>query len=187
LLFLTMVDRGSIQHMIDSRLIKICVRFGLVAGVLTSVLMIILFYIGKHPFLIAPFLDFRILIFGVFIFFSLKEFRDYYQEGLLYFWQALPGSLVVVLVASLAGSAGLYFFGLVEPGFLQRYIQEMMAYLKTFPPENIEQIGKETYERNLNGLPATNLADLVKTYFFQGTIIGFFISIILSVILRRTT
>ena len=168
-------------------LVRVCLRYGVVAGVLTVILMVIMFYLGRHPFLIAPFLDFRILIFGVFLFFSLKEFRDYYQGGVLYFWQGLVGSFIVIVLALVIGSSGLYLFGKFEPQFLDRYISEMTLYLKSFPKENIEQIGKDIYERNLSLLPATNLADLVMTYFVQGIVIGSFVSIILSVIMRKTT
>lgn len=171
----------------SSALFRICVRYGLVAGLLTAVLMILLFYIGHHPFLIAPFLDFRIALFGIFIFFSLKEFRDFVQEGILYFWQGLIGSFVVVLLAATVSAIGLYVFGSLEPRFITDYITEMTAYLKTFPPEKIEQLGKDIYERNLSLLQTTNISELVVTYFAQGMVIGLFISLILSVILRKTT
>jgi hypothetical protein len=165
---------------------RVCIRYGIVAGVLSATLLIILYYTGKHPFMISPFLDFRIFIFGVFIFFSLREFRDVHQGGLLYFWQALFGSFIVVMISALISCAGMYIFGSVEEGFLASYIQGMTDYLKTFPPEEVERIGKDIYERNLLALPSTNIATLVITHFAQGMMIGFFVSIILSVILRKT-
>jgi uncharacterized membrane-anchored protein YitT (DUF2179 family) len=168
-----------------SPLVKICARYAGVAGVLTFVLLLILFYTGHHPMLVAPFLDFRILLFGIFIVFALKEFRDYYQQGVLYFWQGLLGSLFMVLVSSAIASAGFWIFGAFEPTFVGSYVEQMTAYLKTFPKEDIERIGKDIYERNLEQLPATNISKLVITYFFQGIAIGFFVSIILSVIMRR--
>lgn len=167
-------------------LVKVCVRYGAVAGVLSVILLIILYYSGRNPMLIAPFLDFRIFVLGIFIFFSLKEFRDAYQGGLLYFWQGLFGSFVVVVLSSTISSAGLYIFGSLEKNFVTSYIQGMTAYLKTFPAEEIERIGKEIYERNLEDLPSTNISTLVQTHFVQGIMIGFFVSLILSVILRRT-
>ena len=85
-------------------LVKVCVRYGAVAGVLSVILLIILYYSGRNPMLIAPFLDFRIFVLGIFIFFSLKEFRDAYQGGLLYFWQGLFGSFVVVVLSSTISS-----------------------------------------------------------------------------------
>lgn len=162
------------------------VRYGLVGGLLAVILLILLFYAGRNPFLIAPYLDFRIFLFGIFIFFTLKEFRDIHQGGVLYFWQGLFGSFIVVLITSVLGGGGLYVFGTYEPEFVNSYIREMTLYLKTFAPEDIERIGKDIYERNLNDLPATNISKLVITHFAQGMMIGFFVSIILSVVLRKT-
>lgn len=171
-----------------SALLRVSIRNGLIAGLLSAVVLVVLYYIGRHPFLIAPFFDFRILLFGVFIFFSLKEFRDFHQDGLLYFWQGLFGSFIVVVVASSIAGLGLWIFGTLELDFVPDYVREMTAYLQKFTDEDLERarIGKETYERNLAELPATNITTLVITHFAQGMMIGFFISLILSVILRKT-
>ncbi len=171
-----------------STLLRVSIRNGLIAGLLSAVVLVVLYYIGRHPFLIAPFFDFRILLFGVFIFFSLKEFRDFHQDGLLYFWQGLFGSFIVVVVASSIAGLGLWIFGTLELDFVPDYVREMTAYLQKFTDEDLERarIGKETYERNLAELPATNITTLVITHFAQGMMIGFFISLILSVILRKT-
>jgi hypothetical protein len=135
--------------------------------------------------MISPFLDFRVMLFGIFIFFSLKELRDYYQEGALYFWQGMIGGGIIVFIATIVSSVGLLIFGSLEGAFVSDYIKQMMDYLRTFPKEDIERIGKAVYDQNLELLPATDIKDLVVTYFGQGITIGFFVSIILSVILRR--
>src|SRR5690606_12017321 len=106
--------------------------------------------------------------------------------GTLYFWQGLFGSFVVVLVSSWIGAGGLWLFGTFEPAFVETYIEQMLVKLKEFPAEEIERIGKETFERNLEQLPATNISKLVITHFAQGILIGLPVSLILSVILRRT-
>jgi hypothetical protein len=170
-----------------SPLLSISLRNGVVAGLLACGLFIAMYYIGHHPFLVSPFLDFRILLFGIFIFFTLKEFRDYHQRGLLYFWQGLIGSVLVVATASALAALGLWIFGNLEAGFVTSYVKGMTEYLKTFSEEDIQRIGKDIYERNLTMLPATNITALVETYLAQGFVIGFFVSIILSVILRRIT
>jgi hypothetical protein len=166
-------------------LLKVSARYGAGAGILASILLAVLYYLGPHPLLTSPFLDFRILLFGIFIFFTLKEIRDYYQAGVLYFWQAMLGGLMVIFIATTITSFFLLLFGRWEKEFLDGYITQITAYVKSFPKEDIERIGKEIYERNLKALPATNIFDLAQTYFAQGLIIGFFVNIILSVILRR--
>jgi hypothetical protein len=171
--------------MIKSPLVSISIRNGVIAGVLATVLLVIMFYFGQHPMLISPFLDFRVLLFGVLIFFNLKEFRDYHQGGVLYFWQGMIGCFILMLIAATISTLLLLAFMMIENNFLASYIPQMTEYLKSFSPEDIERIGKELYERNLEELPSTNPKQLAGKYFVQSVIIGFFVSIILSVILRK--
>jgi hypothetical protein len=168
-----------------SPLFRNAVRYGLIAGALSFVLLIGLYYLGRHPLMIAPFLDFRILLLGVFIFFCMKEVRDYYQQGELYFWQGMTGGGVLVLIANTIGALGLMLFGKIEKDFVSSYITLMTAYLKTFSKEDIERIGKTVFDSNISQLPATNVSVLAATYFAQGLAIGFFVTIIVSVIVRR--
>jgi len=169
----------------QSPLLKISARNGAIAGILSIILGIVLFYIGRHPLLVAPYLDFRIFLFGIFIFFTLKEFRDVHQGGELYFWQGIIGAGIVVFIASTLAAVGLHVFAMVEPDFVSEYVAKTIEYLKTFPEEEVKRIGKELFERNLAELPTTNAISLSGKYFFQGMFIGFFVSVILSVILRK--
>ncbi len=169
----------------SSTLFKISARYGAVSGILAFILLIIQYYLGRHPMLVSPLLDFRVLLFGIFIFFALREFRDFIQEGFLSFAQGMFGALMVVFFSSIITSIMLVAFGKWENGFVNLFITQSIDYLKTFPKEDIERIGKEIYQRNLDALPATNITSLASTYFVQGSVIGFFVSIIVSVILRR--
>jgi hypothetical protein len=164
---------------------KLSVRYGAAAGILAFILLLVMYFVGPHPLLTSPFLDFRILLFGIFIFFTLKEFRDYYYNGILYFWQAMLGGCTVILTATFVTSLLLWLFGIWDNSFVDSYIVQVTTYLKSFPQGDIDRIGKEIYDRNLKALPATNIFDLIQTYFMQGIVIGFFVNIILSVILRR--
>ena len=134
--------------------------------------------------LIPVYLDFRIFIFGVFIFFTLKELRDFHYAGILYFWQGLLSSLMFTFVFALLSSLCIALFVVLEPQFLESYIARSIEQLRSLPPDIIERIGKDVYDRNLELLPATNGLDLSFLYFMQSFMISFFISIILSVILR---
>lgn len=155
------------------------------AGVLAVVLMIAMYYMGHHPLMVSPFFDFRILLFGVFIFFSLREFREEHQQGALYFWQGMVGSFILVVVAGTLASLLLLVFCSLESEFVSSYVSAMTEYLKTFPAEDIERIGKDVYQRNLEQLPTTNAKQIAGLHFMQSVMIGLFVSIILSVILRK--
>lgn len=161
-------------------------RYGAVAGGLSGILAILMYLIGRHPFLIAPYLDFRIMLFGVFLYFSLREFRDSQQGGILFFTQGIFGGFVLILVASVSGALVLYVFSLIVPDFVTEYIEGMRAYLATFDAESIKRIGQAEFDRNLKQLGATNGQQLAVTYFGQGMLIGLVVNIIIAVITRKT-
>ena len=168
-----------------SPLVTIGARYGAIAAFLSISLMITMYYMGRHPLLVAPFMDFRIILYGIFIFFTLKEYREVHNENVLYFWQGLIGSFVVVATAAVLGSLLLRLFGAWETNFIPSYVTAMTEYIKGFPEEDIKRIGKEVFERNLAELPSTNIAQIAMLYIAQSFGIGLFVSIIMSVILRK--
>jgi hypothetical protein len=169
----------------NSPLVSIAIRYGLIAAVLAFSLLAGLFYFGHHPLMVAPFLDFRIVLFGLFIFFCLKEYRDTHQDGVLYFWQGMVASFIIVMLVGTVASLLLLMFCELEKEFIPSYVQAMTEYLQTFPEEDVARIGKETFERNLKDLSSTNGKQLASLYFAQSIMIGLFVSIIMSVILRK--
>jgi hypothetical protein len=168
-----------------SPLFTLAIRYGAIAGALAMVLLVMMFYMGSHPLMIAPFLDFRILLFSVFIFFFLKEYREDHQQGALYFSQGMLGTFVFIVVAAVTSTVLLWLFCELETEFIPSYIDALTVYLKTFSEEDINRIGKEVFESNVQALPATNAKQIAGKYFMQSMTIGFFVSIILSVILRK--
>lgn len=166
-------------------LFQIPLKYSAIASVIGILGAIGLFYLGRHPVMIFILMDFRIILITVFLFFSLRELRDFYQEGILYFWQGLIASSIFVSTFAILVSTGLYVFALIVPDVLQLYIKEMLEMAKSMPQEVIDQIGKDVYDRNLLTIPATNEFGMSLKYFGQSLIIGTFISIILSVVLRR--
>jgi Protein of unknown function (DUF4199) len=167
------------------RLAFLAMRNGLIAGALGFILLISLYYMGKHPFLFPIYFDFRIILLSVFIVMTLKEFRDDHQDGILYFGQAMIGSFLFTLIFALVASLLIWTFCLLIPEFVTAYINIAKEQLMAIQPEVIEQLGKDEFERNLNKLPATNGGDLALDYFVKTFIISLFISIIISVILRQ--
>jgi len=165
--------------------VKVPIRYGLLAGVTGWILMVILYYIGRHPFLIPVYMDFRIILFVVFIFFTLREIRDYYQDGVLYFWQGILSSFLFTVCYAVSASFLLFIFMHIEGEFLPDYIRISIETVKALPQDAIDRIGKDVYNRNLELLPGTGIWDLTLLYFFQSFLISLFLSIILSVILRR--
>ncbi len=169
----------------ESPIVKISIRNGLIAGLLGFVLLLALYFIGKHPFLFPVFFDFRIFLFGIFFIITLRELRDGHQEGILFFWQGMISCLLFTIAFAFVTSLLIWSYTQLNPAFLSNYIVTALDQIKAIPAEAIEQIGKKVYESNLKALPSTNGYDLAFHYFWQSFVISFFISLIISVILRR--
>ncbi len=166
-------------------LLKIPLRNGIIAGLLGFFILFALYAIGKHPFLFMLFFDFRIVMFAVFMTFTLKEIRDNFQDGIIFFWQGMIANLIFTILFAVITFVLIWLFCFLFPPFLSNYITTAVEQMKTLPAEAIERIGKDEYQRNIEYLSATNGYILAKHYFWQSFVISFFISIIISVILRR--
>lgn len=178
-----MVNTGSTAEM--SPVVKVPLKYGVLAGMIASGLLTALYYLDRHPFLIPVYLDFRIILFGIFIFFVLREIRDYHQDGILYFSQGIVASLLFTVCYATVTSLFIVGFTYLVPEFLASYISLQTELITSLSDQVIESIGRDVYQRNLELLPSTTAYQLAQTYFVQSFLISFFISIILSVTLRR--
>lgn len=166
-------------------LFKIPFRYGLIGGTIGCMVIAALYYMGRHPFLLPVIFDFRIVIFAVFIFFSLKELRDNYLQGTLYFWQGMIGSYVFIITSALMGSAFSWCFASWNGQFLPSYIGKLQQQMLDFKDQIITSVGADVYNQQLAKLPATTPLDMAGDYFLKSLIIGLFLTIIMSVILRK--
>lgn len=166
-------------------LVAVSLRYGLIAGVAGFVFLIALYFMGWHPFLVPVFFDFRIVLFCVFIVFCLRELREYYFGGLLFFWQGMIASFLLTFVFATIVSVSMLLFTYWKPEFVTSFINLALDQVKTYTEQDIAQMGKETYEAGITSLKQADGAFMARRYFFQSFILSFFISIIISVILRR--
>ncbi|MFM9076233.1 MAG: DUF4199 domain-containing protein [Bacteroidota bacterium] len=166
-------------------LVTVMARYGLISGLLSLASAISFYYMGKHPFWIYPMFDVRILFIAIFLVFGLREVRDYFFGGILFFWQGLGGSLVFLGVMATLCYAGIMAFGSVEPGFLQEYIRQGFEQISALSPDALQQIGAPAVEETKQHLPNTTLEWMARRYATQTFGFGFFITIIIAVVLRR--
>lgn len=166
-------------------IIRIPKFYGLLGGIIGFVLMIILYYIDQHPILIPPYFDFRIVFFGIFIYFVLKELREYHFGGILFFWQGMIASGLFVLTYALVSSLLIWIFAINVPAFVIKYVELMTNRLNAYPKEEIDRIGKAVFDSTLVQLKSVSAGDIARLYFSRSIALGLFVSIILSVILRR--
>ncbi len=166
-------------------IVRVSLRYGWVMGFVGFALVLTLFYTGNHPFLIPVFLDYRVVLFAIIFSFALKEIRDYYYGGLLHFWQGMISCLLMTILFSGVASSSIYMFASYNPEFVESYVRLSMEQVMAFPKEEIERIGRDVYDAGVAALEDADAYFLASRYLSQSFIISFFISIIISVILRR--
>ena len=171
--------------MLDNPLFKIPFRYGLLGGLVGSLAIAVLYFMGRHPFLLPVIFDFRILMFSVFIFFSLREIRDFHLNGVLFFWQGIMSSYVFIVTSAVIGSVFTWGFTQWNAKFLPSYIEKLQQQMLGYKEEIIKSVGMDAYHQQLAKLPFTSALDLAGDYFLKSMIIGLFLAIVISVLLRK--
>ncbi|HCW06851.1 MAG TPA: hypothetical protein DGG95_05745, partial [Cytophagales bacterium] len=92
-----------------------------------------------------------------------------------------------VITSVIIGSIFTMALAIWNKEFVSSYISKLQEQMTQFPKEIIESVGKEVYQQQLAKLPTTTAFDLASDYFLKSMIIGLFLAIIISVILRKQT
>ena len=173
-----------------SPIVKIPLKYGLFASLIGIVLIVVFFFSNRHPLLIPIFYDYRIFLFGVFIFFGVKEFKQYYNDDRLHFWQGLIIGVIIYVTVGILVSLFIIIYVEVHPEFLSQYIEGTIRGLELNKDQLLHQspikITEEEYQAQIDLLRNIPSWKLGQDYFIKSCIIGFFLAIILAVFLRRT-
>lgn len=173
--------------MFQHPLFKVPFKYGLIGGVIASIVLVSLYYLGQHPFLVPWIVDFRLVFFSVFIFLGLKETRDYYLAGNLSFSQGMIGSYVFISTAGLIGAITTWCLARWDENFLPSYISKTTEQVKSFQKEMVENFTERNYQQQIAKLQNTTELTLASDYFLKSLIIGLFLTILITVILRKQT
>lgn len=167
-------------------LVTVPVKYGLFGGFFSIVLFLILYFLGKNPLVVAGIFDFGLILIPIFIFFSIKEFRDYRNNKELRFWQGMTvGFINYVTIATVSALFIWLFLTLIDEQLLTSYIGDRTALLVENKQQFIESLGDITYEETLVELENTTAYIIAVDDFLKKVFIGLFLTIIFSVILRR--
>ena len=166
-------------------LVGVPLKFGIAGSALIIILFVVLFYAGKHPLLISIVPVFRLVLIPLFVFTSIKEYRDYRNNQVLHFWQGLVIGFNCYFVIGSLTAILILIFSSIEPEFMNQYIDISTNQLINNKEQFISTVGEETYNRTLQKMPLTTSLDLALDYAMKTLLIGIPLTIIISVLLRR--
>lgn len=167
-----------------NQLIAVPVRFGTIAGGLTIILFLVLFLMDVNPLIESRIVD--LVLIPIFLYFGLKDFRDYRNGGILHYWQGMTVGVIIYLLMALISSIWiLSFLELISPDLLVKYILDRTELLESSKLQIIEQMGEQTFLDSKAELQDITAFDLALDDFLKKSIIGLMLTIMISVILRK--
>ena len=161
-------------------------KYGFIGSLMIILGILVLFFLGRHPLLLNPILDARIPLYALIIFISFKIFKEQYNGGIMHFWQGMAIGMLAYTLMATSAALFIYIISKVNSSnFLAEYIRIATGQLVTNKDLFIETISEKTYTETLAQLPATQPIHLAVDYLLKSMPIGLFLTIILSVLLRR--
>lgn len=161
------------------------IKYAITCGIFLSVLFHMAFYYMANPYIDINHLFFDFLIFCLFLFFALKEYKKYKNEGILHFWQAMTISFYVYVQASLLFAVYLIIYHYLNPGLLESYKAEAMVFLTERSEMYIDRFGEAQLEQQKEAIAQTTAQSLIIQAFIKKIGIGLFSAPIISILLRK--
>lgn len=177
---------------LKNKLVALPIKYGLVGGVAVLTLFLVLYFLQKNPLLVTNMVEIfayvitLALIMGLFIFFALKEFRDVHNNGEFHFWQGMTGGMICYLVISSVSALFIFVMTvIIDPDLTTNYIEGRIELMEEKKIEMVERIGEERFQEVKTDILETSPSRLVWDDFLKKSFLGLFLTIVISIILRK--
>jgi hypothetical protein len=166
------------------RYLKDAYPFGILGGLLCLFTIGIMYFMGKDPVGFTEIFGYMIL--PIFVFLGIKNFRDHMNGGELGFGQGMTTGFFVYSILALTSAIGIFIFLRLEPAIFEDFKSSNLILLEESKEGLIEQLDEESYKKTLNNILNMTVLDVAVNDFLRKIFPGLFITIIISIILKRT-
>lgn len=165
-------------------LLAVPVKYALVGSTLSILLFYVMLFFDKDPLITNKYFDVILLL--IFIFFSIKEYKKYYNNGILHFWQGMTvGFLTYSCIAIVFALFIWVYLAYISPDLLQDYITDRTNLILSSKENFIVQFGEETYRKMLADMKLVSAGNVALDDFIKKLITGFFITSVIAIVMRR--
>ncbi len=166
-------------------MLKTSLKYALLSGVFMVLVYHLSFKIGVNPQIDLGHLFFDLVLLGMFIFFAEKEFKTYRNAGILHFWQGMTiGFLVYTLGAVVFLIAQIIYYNFDTQAVIN-YQEAATNFLNERSEIFIEKFGEDVYQLQVEEIQKVTKWDLIQESTIKKIIAGFFITPVISIILRK--
>lgn len=164
---------------------KVSIKYALFCALFLVVLFFLSGYLGANPLIDLTHLFFDVIIIGVFIFFTQKDYKTNVYDGYLHFWQGMTLGFFVYTVVAAVFALFLATYLWLDPDVLPAYKASATAFLSEKRDVYVEQFGEEGFQVQLDGIELVTATDLWVSSAVKKIIAGFFVTPVISIILRK--
>lgn len=168
-----------------STLKRTALKYAVICGIMMIISHLIQEFAGLKPLVSinAFFID-LIMFFG-FVFFANKEFKEYKNGGILHFWQGISIGIIIIFVSCVIFSLFAATYYSVNEAAFSEYLQDTQIHFEKLRDASLEQMTVEQFEEQKRNYLETTVTDLVSGKFITKLIIGFLITPMVAVVLRK--
>ena len=166
-------------------MLKISLKYSILCGLFLIALFWISLRLGSNPLLELRHFIFDLIIYFVFIYFAAWEYKRYRNEGYLHFWQGMSIAFIVYLPAAVIFSMSLLLIFKLDHSLMENYRQGAIAFLESKKDVLLSGISPEEYEERINDVKDVTVKELIISSGLKKVLAGFFVTPVVSIILRK--
>lgn len=166
-------------------MLKYSIKYSIICGVFLIALFFVSIQFGTSPFLDIRHFLVDTIIFSLFVFFAVKEYKSYHNDGFLHFWQGMTIGFIVYLPAVLIFCVVLFIIMETNPSYLMDYKYGAIEMLENQKTLFLEKFPEEQFDLQLAAIHEVTTVQLIFDTLGKKILAGFFISPVVSIILRK--
>ncbi|MEM6735862.1 MAG: DUF4199 domain-containing protein [Bacteroidota bacterium] len=166
-------------------MVKSTAKYSILCGVFLFSLFFVSLRLGGNPFFNILHYLFDVVVFFLFTFFAGKEFKDFKNDGYLHFWQGISIGSIVCIPAAIVFSLSLYVIFELNPKLMEEYRESAKAFLESKKDVFLEEFSREKFMEQFSAVDFVSTSELALQTLWKKLFMGFFITPIVSIILRR--
>ena len=167
---------------------KVVWNYGAAGGLMMVIAFAVFYWLDQQPWrnLISFLLD--AVIIGFFLVLAIRDFKVNRNQNELRFYHGMTvGFLSFMIMAGFYALAYAVFVYVIDPSFIETYIQlaiEDLTSRREILTENIDQDPDTFMATQINNVKSITKSQLVLDVFLKRTLIGFFLTPVISIVFR---
>ncbi|MEM6642292.1 MAG: DUF4199 domain-containing protein [Bacteroidota bacterium] len=166
-------------------MIKTSLKYAVICGLFLSAIFIVSMKFGSNPLIDVRHFLFDLGIFFLFIFFACKEHRHFRNKGKFHFWEGISIGFVVFIPAVLFFLTVLFVLFQLYPDLIIDYRVGAREFIEGRKEVFLERFTEQEFNTQIKSIDSITSSDLMYGTLWKKLFAGFFVTPIVSIILRK--